>query len=477
MPSRGATAFEHIDSHFHEHVEALQEYLRIKSISLSDTHNYEVDACAEYLRQQIEDLGAEDARLVRFKDGYPVVYGRLASKNPNAKTMIFYSLYDVMPTDEPDWKCDPFEGRILDAEVIGLPASYGKCIVARGARNQKGPTMGFIKGVEAMLKTDGDVPVNIIFVIEGEEEVASVHLGEFRDRYLDVLKKADGVWYGNPAQDEKGVHHVYCGFKGLVSIELVVEGGDWGGPVERSLFPADDNWIDAPAWRLIWALASLKSPDGKVRVEGFYDDIRPPLRSEAAMVERIESNFDEEGEKKRLGIKRFKNGRPGVEYVKEYCLGPVFNIDGYMSGYTGPKVKTMFPRVATAKIDIRLVPNMNPEDILSKLRKHLDSHGFAEVEIRTLGYYKWSRTPESENIVRCAVQAAERHGVKSICWPSYWACVPISVFSEPPLNLPGVSAGLGRMGRPHEANEFITVEGLRDYEKYTVTFLNEFARS
>lgn len=470
-------AFEYIDLHFDEHVKALQEYLRIKSVSLSYTHNYEVDACAEYLRQMIEDLGADDARLVRFKEGYPVVYGRLASKNPQAKTIVFYSLYDVMPADEPDWKCDPFAGEILDAEAIGLPTSYGKCIVARGARNQKGPTLGFIKGLEAMLKTSGDLPVNVIFVVEGEEEIASVHLAEFRDRYLDVLKEAEGVWYGNPAQDEKGIHHIYCGFKGLVSLELQVEGGEWGGPAERSLFPADDNWIDAPAWRLVWALASLKDPDGRVLVEGLYDDVRPPLENEKAMVKRIIDNFDEEAEKRRLGIKRFKRGRPGVEYVENYVLGPVFNIDGYVSGYTGPYVKTMFPRSATAKIDIRLVPNMNPKNVLERLRKHLDSKGFPEVQIKVNGYYSWSRTPESADIVQAAIRAAEKHGVESVCWPTYYACVPISVFSEPPLNLPGVSAGLGRMGRPHEANEFITLSGLRDYEKYTVTFLNEFARS
>lgn len=466
--------YDHIDENFESHIKDLQRLLRQDSLSLCDEHNTNVDDCAKMLVNDLKRLGAT-AELCEFKDGYPVVFGRLQSKRPKAKTIIFYSLYDIMPWDEPDWKVDPLSAKIVDAETIDLPSSYGKCICARGARNQKGPTMGFIKAVESMLAVEGDVPVNIMWVLEGEEEIASVHLGEFRDRYVDQLKEADGVWYGNPSTDEKGIHHVYGGAKGLISIELTVEGGDWGGPKVRQLFAADDNWVDAPCWRLIHALASLRDVGNKVKVKGFYDNVRPPTKEDKELIEKVRSSFNENDVKQRLGIEKFQGGKAGNELLEKYILGPVFNIDGFTCGYQGPFIKTNLPRSATVKIDIRIVPNMQPKDILQKVRTHLDEQGFTEVDIKVYGFYNWSRTPIQSPLIQASLRAADKFNVESLFWPSYYACVPLSFFADPPLSLPVVSAGIGRMGRPHMANEYITIEGLREYEKYAVSFLNEFA--
>jgi acetylornithine deacetylase/succinyl-diaminopimelate desuccinylase-like protein len=424
----------------------------------------------------IKGMGG-DAYFCEFKDGNPVVYGELKAKNPKAKTIIAYSLYDVMPVEGEDWTTPPFAAEIVDAERINLPAEFGKCIVARGARNQKGPIMGFINALKSMLAVSGDIPMNILFAFDGEEELGSPHFPEFRDRFVDKLKKAEATYYLNPSQAADGKHHIYLGCKGMLALEISSEGGDWGGPKGRALFSADDVWIDPPAWRLIGALNTLKDQDGRVLIEGFYDNVRPSTAREKEMIKKLKGIFDDEKEKKRLEIKKWRKGLTGKEWLEKFIMNPLINIDGIVGGYTGPRMKTMLPRKVVAKVDIRLVPDMDKNEILQKLRKHLDKHGFSDVQVRFLvGCYNWSKTSPDADIVKATITAANLFGVDSYIWPTYYASIPSVFFSEPPLNLPVIGAGLGRMGRPHEADEFFTVEGLRLYEKYVVAFLNEYAK-
>lgn len=465
--------FQYIDSHFEEHIKILQTHLRQPSVSLT---NEGVIEYAEMLADTIRELGGIDVQLVPLKDGFPVVFGKVMSKNPKAKTVILYSLYDLMPYNEPGWKVHPLSAEIVDAEFINLPKEYGKCIVARGARNQKGPNMAFINAVSSIKAVRGDIPVNIIFSIEGEEEMGSLHLFEFRDKMLEELKKADAVFYPNPSTDAYGRQQIFLGFKGIMPFELEVKGGDWGGPAERDLFAADDAWVDSPAWRLIRALNTLKGPDDRILVEGFYDDVIPLTDEEKRMIEELKETFDEEKEKRRLGIKKFKRGLNGKEFLEDYVAGPRINIDGFECGYTGPGIKTNFPARAKVKVDVRLVPNQNYQDIYKKLRRHFDRHGFKELEMRPIGGYNWSKTPLDADIIQAQVRAGRLFGVKQIFWPIYYASTPLVVFSGPPLNLPVANSGLGRMGRFHEANEYITVDGVRTFERYCVAMLYEYAR-
>jgi acetylornithine deacetylase/succinyl-diaminopimelate desuccinylase-like protein len=469
--------YRHIDDHFDEHIKATQEILRQSSISLSDLLIVpEVVECGKMLVKIIKDLGG-DAHLCEFKDGNPVVYGEIKSKNPKAKTIIAYSLYDVMPVEGEDWTTPPFAAEIVEAERINLPADFGKCIVARGVRNQKGPIMGFVNALKSMLAVNGDIPMNILFAFDGEEELGSPHFPEFRDRYADKLKKAEAAYYLNPSQDAEGKHHIYLGCKGILGLEISCEGGDWGGPKGRALFSADEVWIDPPAWRLIGALNTLKDQDGKVLIEGFYDNVRPSTPREKEMIGKLKDIFDDEKEKKRLEIKRWRKGLTGKDWLEKFVMSPLINIDGISGGYTGPRLKTMLPRKVAAKVDIRLVPDMDKNEILEKLRKHLDKHGFSDVQVRILqGCYNWSKTSADADIVKASITAARMFGVESYLWPTYYASTPTVAFSEPPLDLPVIGAGLGRMGRPHEVDEFFTVEGLRLYEKYVVAFLNEYAK-
>ena len=470
--------YKYIDDNFESHVKATQECLQQPSVSLVDPPGRAQDVvdCAVMLKNMIADLGAERAEVVEFPQGNPVVFGLLKSKNPDAKTIATYSLYDVMPAEEDNWVTPPFDAAIVNAEKIDLPSHYGKCIVARGARNQKGPIMGLLNALKSMLSVTGDVPVNVMFVFDGEEELGSMNLcGPFREQYMEELKKADVGYYLNPSQNAQGDHLIYLGNRGISFMEMNVKGGSWGGP-SKPLFAMHDLWVDAPVWRLLWALASLKDAEGNVLVDGFYDDMLPLSDESKELIDRLVDNMDEAEMHRELGVERFKGGKSPKELYWKVISQPTINIDGVIAGYTGPGVKTMFPGSAKVKMDIRIVPNQDINDILAKLRKHLDKHSFPEVEINPQGVYNPTRTSPNEPIVKAAVKATELFGARALLWPCYYAGIPMAIFGDPPLNLPTLGCGLGRMGREHIANEFFAVEGLRSYEKFLVAFFNGFAQ-
>ena len=470
--------YKRIDDNFDAHIKAVQALIRQRSISNVDPgQGQDVFDCAEMLRKMIADLGAEKAEAVDFGQGFPVVFGRLNSKNPNAKTIIVYSLYDVQPAEEDNWITPPFEAAIVDAEKIDLPRHLGKCIVGRGAKNQKGPTMGCLNAIKTMLSVTGDVPVNILFVFDGEEERGSGNLcGPFRKQYLEELKKADAAYYLNPSQDVKGDHIIFLSTRGLCPLELTLVGGSWGGS-SKPLGARDDLWIDSPVMRLMWALCSLKAQDGRVLMDRFYDAVAPLSGEIKELIDILAKDLDEAEMYRELGVKRFKEGKSPKELLSRYIAEPTINIDGILAGYTGPGIKTNFPNKATVKMDFRLVPNQNVDDLLAGLRNHLDKHGFSEVKVSILSKYNPSKiTSPKEPIVKAAVKATELLGVRPLLWPIYFGGVPTSIFSDPPLNVPVIIGGLGVMGRDHMANEYFTVEGLRNFEKYVVTFFHEFAK-
>jgi len=476
--------FDYIDSHFEEHLELARKFLRQPGVSLTEEHNPDVDRSAEMLAEILRKAGAKDARLFPLKGGpqrggYPVVYGNIRSKDPKAKTIIVYCLYDLMPIDEPEWIVPPHSATVMNAEENGLPSEWGKIVVARGARNQRGPLIGIVNAIQSILEVTGDVPMNIIFVFEGEEEIMSPNIHQFLDAYRDELKKADGVIAPNFGQvGREGDHQFRLGTKGIITFELKVKGGEWGGPVKRGLFAADEAWVDAPAWRLIWALSTLQSPEGKILIDGFYDNIRPLTADEKKMLDEITSNFKEEQTKEVLGIAKFKRGRPGKNFLKDYYAGPILNIDGFNSGWTGPYVKTFFPSHAMAKLDIRLVPNQDHEDITRKLRKHLDVHGFGEVEINKFGGFNPERTSIETPIAQAVIRTTEKFNLRSFGMPSSPSANGTrSALMGPKFGLPVALAGLGRGDNIHQANEYFTVEGLRLHEKWMVAFLQEFGET
>lgn len=469
--------FRHIDEHFEEHVEETRRLLKQPSISLGDKKTClpNIEKSGKMLIGYINELEGE-ARLVPLKEGFPVVYGKIKSNKPNAKTLIVYDLYDVMPVEGEEWKVPPFAAEIVDAEEIGVPKVMGKLIVCRGASNQKGPLMAWISALKSIKEVAGDIPVNLIFVLESEEELGSIHLGSFVDKYSNELKYADGIILPMMIQSEPEHVPIYLGAKGILAIELEVKGGEWGGPAERALYTADGHFVDAPSWHLVHALATLSNQEDEVLIKSFYENVRAMTEQERELFQRVIETFDEEAVRKSLGVKKFKSGSREKQ-IQEYFLGPTLNISGYQCGYTGAYIKTNFPMDAIAKMDIRLVPNQTPEEILHKLRSHLDKHGFSEVKIHKQASYNWYRTPPSADIVKVLVEATKRMGVDPVVYPSgYWSD-PCSIVAKPG-NLYDriISFGLGGSGNYHQANEWVSIEGLRLTEKQFCTFLYEYSK-
>lgn len=480
--------FKFIDESFDEWLEKTREYIRIPSISLTKTEEgkAEMERAANFVLKVFQEVGAQDTEIFRTTR-WPVVYGKLMSKNPNAKTLLIYGMYDVMPADESKWTVPPFEARIVDAEEINAPAHLGKVICARGTMNQKVPHMGALLGIKALKAVTGDVPVNLFLFCEGEEELGSPSMHEFINAKKNELKhaRARGELVPGRTQNWDGTARIHLGQRGTIMLELHVEGGDWGGPAERKIFTTDVLWVDAPLWRLIWALSTLMDPTGKVLIDGFYDDWHPPTPKEREMIKKIKETWDEEwggpvprDGKRMLGIKKFLRGLPGRDLIEDYLTKPSINIDGIQGGHVGSDVWTQMPREGTVKLDIRMMPYMRPEDLVWKFKKHLHMHGFPEVEVRVTGYNPWSKIDPECDIVQAARRTYEKMGVKYIENPSYWGSGPHEGHIRKPLGFSGrgLEFGLGTGGRSHSVDEFETVEGLRQCAKSYVVYLNEYAK-
>ncbi len=465
--------FDYIDKHYQDHLKSLQEFVRQPSIS---AENRGIRECAELVKRYLMDLGCKDARIVETS-GHPVVYG-----NYNAgadKTIIIYLMYDTQPVDEPGWTVPPLEGRIVDIQP------FGKCLVARGAINTKGELRAFLNACESIRAVGEEIPVNLMFVAEGEEELGSRHLPEFIQKYLKELKKADAVFFPSADQDQKGKVMMDLGVKGIVYFELVLDGKSWGlGPTQFDIHGSNKAWVDSPTWRMIQALSTMTTKDGnKVLIDGFYENLAQPSHEDMELLEKLERTFDEDSVKDLMKVERFIDNVQGKQALLKYLYSSTLNIDGIWSGYIGPGTKTVLPYKITAKVDVRLVPNMTVEEVLPKIRRHLDKHGFEEIKIVELEEgYGWAKTSIKEPAAQAVVKTYREFGYEPEIWPHVAGSAPFCMFNREPLNLPFVSGGIGHGARAHAPNEYIVVEeggptgGLRTLEKSYVAILDNLSK-
>ncbi len=463
--------YEYVDKNFERYVEEIRNYLRITGISITGEG---MEEAAEATVGLFRAIGGE-AKVVPLKGGYPVAYGKLESKNPKAKTILFYSHYDVVGIPTPnEWTVPPFAAEIVNAEKIGLPAKLDKVIVARGAHDKKGPNLCFILGLRAVKEVLGDVPVNVIFVFEGEEEIWSLNLKQFVDEYFEELNKADACWAcGSYRQSQSGVLVVQPGYNGALVLDLEIKGGTWGGTSNaRSLHSPYAPFVDQPMLKLVHAIASMLDADGNALVEGFYDNWVSPTPEERKEIEKSKGRLNEFRIMIDLAsVKRFKGGLPPEEHFEDYLTAPHIIPVGISSGY-----EELLPMKAKARLHVRFGPNMSSEELLQKIRKHLYKLGFREIEVHcTTARNEWSRSPISEDIVQALIRTAEIHGVKYVIWPSSAATDAFYLFNRPPLSKPMVCGALGHGGRSHVVDEYITVEGCGAAIKGAVTFVHEYA--
>jgi len=466
--------FNFVDRHYEEHLKKLQEFVRQPSIS---AENRGIRECAQLVKKYFADLGCKDARLVETS-GHPVVYGTYDAGAD--KTIIIYFMYDTQPVDDPGWAVPPLEGKIVDIQP------FGKCLVARGAINTKGELRAFLNACESIQAVGEEIPVNLKFVAEGEEELGSRHLPEFVKKYLRELKKADAVFFPSADQDQNGKVLMELGVKGIVYFELELDGKSWGcGPTQFDIHGSNKAWVDSPTWRMIQALSAMTTQDGnKVLIDNFYQNVAPPSKEDMELLDRLQKTFDEKSLKDLMEVEKFIGNVHGKQALFKYLYSPTLNIDGIWSGYTGPGTKTVLPHKITAKVDVRLVPNMTVEEVLPKIRRHLDKHGFREIRIVELEEgYGWAKTSIKNWAAQAVVKTYREFGSEPEIWPHTAGSAPFCMFNRPPLNLPFVIGGLGHGARAHAPNEYIVVEeggptgGLRTLEKSYAVILDNLAKT
>ncbi len=444
--------FSRIDERLEADILRLQEFVRQPSISAED---HGIRDCAALLRDYFVALGCEPVEIVET-GGHPVVYGERLVGAP--RTLLIYLMYDTQPVSGESWSVPPLEGRIIEQDP------YGRCLVARGAKNSKGPLRAFLNTVEAILEVTGTLPVNLLIVAEGEEELGSPNLPKFVERYANRLSRADAMLHPYALQELDGRVLIWPGTKGLLYVEIEASGERWGrGPRAYDIHASQNSIVDSPAWRLIAALATLVTDNGNlVAVDGFYDNVRPPSPAEDAAVTTLAETFSLEPFRQLWQVDAFLDDETTIGLLRRYFFAPTLNLDGIWGGYIGPGSKTVLPHKATAKLDARLVPNQGKDEILTKLRQHLEARGYGDLDVRLMGGGEWSQTPPDAPIVRAAVAGLRDLGVEPEVWPRNVGYFPAYVFNRPPLNLAFCAAGLGHGGRAHSPDEYFVLDGSGD---------------
>lgn len=465
---RHANIYAHIDRNIDAHVAQLQRWIRQRSIS---AQNDGVREMAAMLRDDLKRIGFQEAEIAETS-GHPGVFGYY---DAGAKeTLLVYMMYDVQPVEPEAWQVPPFEGAIVEHEL-------GKVLMGRGAVNQKGPQRAFLNAVESILAVEKKLPVNLMVLAEGEEELGSPHMPELVSKYEQRLRTASGVLFPFPSQDRSGAVTLNLGVKGIVYFELEAKGNEKGGPVGAEVHGSTKALLDAPTWRLVQALASMTSPDGNtILVPGYYDAIRPPTAEEqqlyAAMLPAWTAR--EPLMQKSLDARRWIGGWTGEQSLLHFLHDTTLNIDGIWGGYTGPGTKTILPHKATAKVDSRLVPDQTPEEALRLIRAHLERNGFGDLEVRVHSGYPPAQTSVSAPLIQKAIGVYRKHGSTPAVSPRIAGSAPYYLFTGR-LGLPMLAGGIGVGSGAHAPNEYLVIHpaagsqiaGLAAQEKFFVDLL------
>jgi acetylornithine deacetylase/succinyl-diaminopimelate desuccinylase-like protein len=464
--------YAHIDDQLEAHLGNLQRWVRQPSIS---AQNVGITEMAELLRDDLTAIGFSETRLVPTS-GHPGVWGFYDAGAP--LTLMVYMMYDVQPVNPEDWESPPFEGNLVDRE-------FGRVLMARGATNQKGPERAFLNAIDSIIRVTGTLPVNLMVLAEGEEELGSPHYVELVDKLENRLSTADGVLFPFNSQNLDGGLSMLLGVKGIVYWELESRGGAWGGPGRAEIHGSFKAVVDSPTQRLIEAIASMTSDDGNtILVPGYYDDVRPPTAEESMLINAMADGWTGEEWKQGFDLSRFIHGLEGRDALMRYFYDVTLNVDGIWSGYTGEGVKTILPHLATAKMDSRLPMGVDPDRQLERLRKHLDAQGFTDVQIRKLSGYPAAQTSVDAPLVQAAMGVFDKWATIEHVMPRIGGSAPFYQFTER-LGLPLVFNGLGHGTGAHGPNEYMlihpvegsNVAGLADIEKSYVDLLFALAES
>jgi acetylornithine deacetylase/succinyl-diaminopimelate desuccinylase-like protein len=431
-----------------ESVRRLQDWIAQISIAAEDR---EYPEGAEYMAKLARDAGFQEAIVVNT-DGKPGVFATLDAGA--AKTVGLYFMYDVKQFDPAEWTSPPTEAAIVDKPPLG------KAIIGRGAVNQKGPEAAFLAALHAIRGAGKKMPVNLVMVAEGEEEIGSPHIGQIakRPEVQAALSKCVGVFMPSAAQDLDGVVTVNLGSKGVIELELVSSGEKWGRGPGKDIHSSLKAMIDSPAWRLIHALNTLVSEDGNTIKIDNYPKPRPLSAEEKTMIASVSKVRSEASAKKQFSTQHWIDDLPWQHANERLESQPTVNIEGLVGGYTGPGGKTILPHRAVAKIDMRLVPDMKAADALAALKAHLAKRGFGDVEVNMTGGYDPTSTSADSALIKAQLIAYKHFGVDPLLWPRNAGSYPGYVFTGEPLKLAAGHFGLGHGSGAHAPDEYYVIE-------------------
>ena len=474
--------YGYIDEHFDEHVERLQKWIKQPSISNSGEG---IQETAEMVKGFFDELGCQQSKVYDTGvtewglPGNPVVYAKCDEGAP--KTVVIYWQYDTMPVTQPDaWKVPAFDAAIIEQD------KFKKVLVARGATNSKGPEMSQYNALMAIRAVRGKLPVNVIFVAEGDEERMDIGLRNFVRDHPDLFKGADTML--GPG-----------GSEGCVYIQLTTSGKAWGrGPVESDIHGANKRSVDSPAWRHIQMLATLTSKDGNTPlIQGWNENKIAPTKEQLDKLRKRVENADLKTMEANLGVARYIADDPfNIMRMQQYETS--FNMDGIWGGNMyADAAGAILPNKVTSKHNIRYVPNMNGMDLTKKIRAQLDRNGYKDVEMKVIGDVPWSEMDPENEINSAAARMYDAFGVKSRrmmvenhvpdsadmggYWPAYLFGNGKVGQRVSPVAMPIGGGAVGNGGRAHAANEFYVIEGagttygMAGAEKSIATVLYNYA--
>src|SRR5436853_619997 len=456
-----------------EAVKRLQDWIHQISIAAEDRGYPEG---ADYMVNLAKDAGFQQATRVET-DGKPGVFATLDAGAP--KSVGIYFMYDVKQFDPAEWGSSPTDAQIVDK------AALGKAIVGRGAVNQKGPEAAFLAALHAIRGANQQMPVNLVMVAEGEEEIGSPHIKQLahRPEVRDALSKCVGVFVPSAMQDLDGIVTVNLGSKGVIELELVSDGAKWGRGPAKDIHSSLKAMIDSPAWRLVHALNTLVSGDGNTIKIDNYPKPRPISAEEKQMIANVSKVRSEANAKKQFSTQHWIDDLPWEQANERLESQPTVNIEGLVGGYTGPGGKTILPHRAVAKIDMRLVPDMKAADALAALKAHLAKRGFGDVEVNMTGGYDPTSTSADSALIKAQVTTYKKSGIDALLWPRNAGSYPGYVFTGDPLKLAAGHFGLGHGSGAHAPDEYYIIEstnpkiqGLDGAVMSFVEYLHELAK-
>src|SRR5438270_2189693 len=410
-----APVYEQIARRHEESVRRIQQWIHQPTIAAENVGGEEgVQLMIELLR----DAGFQRADRVGT-DGKPGVFALLDAGA--AKTLGLYFMYDVKQVDPSEWSSPPWEARLVDKP------GFGKVVVGRGAVNQKGPEAAFLAALHAIRGAGRKLPVNFVFVAEGEEEIGSPHFPQVvrRPEVQQALRKSVGIFMPSATQSPDGQVTITLGAKGVVELELVSSGEKWGRGPRADVHSSNKARLDSPAWHLVQALNTLVSADGNdPAIEGFAARARPLSPEEKSMIAAAAQRMNEDGVKRSLGVQHWVRDVSFQESLEMLMGRPTVNIEGLVGGYTGPGGKTVLPHRAVAKIDMRLVPDMAAAEALAALKAHLAKHGFGDIEANMTGGYDPTSTPADAGLIRAQTAVLKRSSIDPIVLPRHAGSCP-----------------------------------------------------